>query len=154
QLVKPAGSLGALETLIERWALVTGGPPPEQLQAGVLVCAGDHGHLGHGTSLFDGSVSAEVAAAAARGETAPGVLCRSGGHRLLIADVGLVGPTPAGVRDVKIGHGTADMTTGPALTAQQVDAAIAIGRELATELAGLGVDCLVLGEIGIGNTTA
>src|SRR5262249_4680691 len=67
---------------------------------------------------------------------------------------GLAGPTPAGVRDVKIGHGTADMTTGPALSAQQVDAAITIGRELATELAGLGVDCLVLGEIGIGNTTA
>jgi len=153
-LVKPPGSLGALEPLIERWALVTGGPPPSPLRAGVLVCAGDHGHVAHGTSLFDGTVSAQVAAAAARGETAISVLSTSGGHHLLIADVGLIGPTPAGVRDAKVASGTADMTTGPALSYEQVDAAIAIGAELATELAGRGVDCLVLGEIGIGNTTA
>jgi nicotinate-nucleotide--dimethylbenzimidazole phosphoribosyltransferase len=154
ELVKPAGSLGALEPLIERWALVTGGPPPSQLRAGVLVCAGDHGHVARGTSLFDGSVSAQVAAASARGETALSVLSTSGGHQLLIADVGLIGPTPVGVRDAKIAEGTADMTTGAALNHEQVDEAIAVGAELAAELAGLGVDCLVLGEIGIGNTTA
>ena len=154
ELVKPSGSLGALEPLIERWALVTGAPPPSRLHAGVLVWAGDHGHVGRGTSLFDGAVSAQVAAAAARGETALAVLSTSGGHQLLIADVGLVGPTPTGVRNVKIVGGTADMTTGPALTNEQVDAAIAVGAELATELASRGVDCLVLGEIGIGNTTA
>ena len=154
ELVKPAGSLGALEPLIERWALVTGGPPPSPLRAGVLVCAGDHGHLGRGTSLFDGTVSAQVAAAAARGETALAVLSTRGGHPFLVADVGLAGPTPAGVRDVKVADGTADMTTGPAMNAAQVEAAMSVGAELASELAGLDVDCLVLGEIGIGNTTA
>jgi nicotinate-nucleotide--dimethylbenzimidazole phosphoribosyltransferase len=45
QLVKPAGSLGALETLFERWAQITGSPPPEHLHAGILVCAADHGHV-------------------------------------------------------------------------------------------------------------
>ncbi|MHB1836542.1 MAG: 5,6-dimethylbenzimidazole synthase, partial [Solirubrobacteraceae bacterium] len=89
QLVKPAGSLGALEGLIERWALRRGTPPPERIRAGILVCAGDHGHLAHGTSLFDGRVSAQVAAAAARGETAVGVLAARGEHELLVADVGL-----------------------------------------------------------------
>ncbi|MEA2150386.1 MAG: nicotinate-nucleotide--dimethylbenzimidazole phosphoribosyltransferase, partial [Solirubrobacteraceae bacterium] len=73
-LVKPAGSLGALEALVERWASITGAPPPAALHAGVLVCAADHGHVVHGTSLFDGAVSAQVTAAAARGETAAGVL--------------------------------------------------------------------------------
>jgi nicotinate-nucleotide--dimethylbenzimidazole phosphoribosyltransferase len=72
----------------------------------------------------------------------------------VVADVGLAGPTPAGVRDVKVAGGTADMTTGPALNAAQVEAAMSAGAELASELAGLDVDCLVLGEIGIGNTTA
>ena len=152
ELLKPAGSLGALEPLIERWALITGAPPPERVRAGVLVCAGDHGHVRHGTSLYDSTVSAMVAAAAARGETAVAVLCASGGHELLLADVGLVGATPPGVRDVKVAEGTADMTAGPALTSEQVDAAIATGAQLATELAGLGVGCLVLGEIGMGNT--
>ena len=153
QLVKPAGSLGALETLIERWALITGSPPPERLRAGVLVCAADHGHIEQGTSLFDGIVSAQVAAAAARGETALSVLSTGGDHNLLIADVGLRGPTPPGLRDAKVCHGTRDMTAGPALSDQEVSAAMATGAELARELASGGADCLVLGEIGIGNTT-
>jgi nicotinate-nucleotide--dimethylbenzimidazole phosphoribosyltransferase len=153
QLVKPAGSLGALEVLIERWAQITGSAPPEHVRAGILVCTADHGHVRHGTSLFEGVVSAQVAAAAARGETAIGVLCAGGDHQLLIADVGLNGDTPPGVRDVKVCEGSADMTAGPALTEEQLTAALATGAELATELASRGVDCLVLGEIGIGNTT-
>jgi nicotinate-nucleotide--dimethylbenzimidazole phosphoribosyltransferase len=152
ELVKPAGSLGALETLIERWAAITGSAPPPVLRAGVLVCAADHGHVIHGTSLFDAEVSAQVTAAAARGDSAVGVLAGHGGHALLVADVGLAGPTPTGVRDAKVAPGSADMLAGPALSAAQVAAALAAGAQLAAELAGRGVDCLVLGEIGIGNT--
>ena len=152
-LVKPAGSLGALEPLIERWAAIAGAPPPARVRAGVLVCAADHGHVAHGTSLFDADVSAQGAAAAARGETAAGVLARRGDHVLLVADVGLRGPTPDGVRDAKVAEGTADMLRGPALTAEQVDAALRAGAALAAELCDAGVDCLALGEIGIGYTT-
>jgi nicotinate-nucleotide--dimethylbenzimidazole phosphoribosyltransferase len=152
QLVKPGGSLGALEALIERWAGVTGAAPASSIRAGVLVCAADHGHVSHGTSLFDSEVSAQVAAAAARGETAVGVLARRGGHELLVVDIGLAGQTPAGVRDAKIATGSADMTVGPALSVADLDAALATGAELARELAARDVDCLVLGEIGIGNT--
>jgi nicotinate-nucleotide--dimethylbenzimidazole phosphoribosyltransferase len=152
RMVKPGGSLGALEGLIERWAATTGAPPPRRIRAGVLVCAADHGHVERGTSLFDSEVSGQVSAAAARGETAVGVLAREGGHELLIADVGLAGPTPEGVRDVKLAAGSADMTAGPALTRGQLDGALAAGAALVGELAERGVDCLALGEIGIGNT--
>jgi nicotinate-nucleotide--dimethylbenzimidazole phosphoribosyltransferase len=119
----------------------------------VLVCAADHGHARHQTSLFDSAVSAQVAAAAARGETAVGVLARHGGHELLVVDVGLAGPTPDGVRDAKIAAGSADMTARPALDEAELDAVLDTGAALARELADRGVDCLVLGEIGIGNTT-
>jgi len=153
QLVKPAGSLGALEAAIERWAAITGSAPPTDPRAGVLVCAADHGHVAHGTSLFDGAVSAQVTAAAARGDSAVGVLARAGGHELLVADLGLAGPTPAGVRDAKVVPGSADMLAGPALSPAQVEAALAAGASLADELADRRVSCLVLGEIGIGNTT-
>jgi nicotinate-nucleotide--dimethylbenzimidazole phosphoribosyltransferase len=152
QLVKPPGSLGALEGLIERWAQIAGAPPPPSPRAGVLVCAADHGHVRHGTSLYGAEVSAQVAAAATRGETAIGVLARRGGHELLVADVGLSAETPAGVRSVKVRYGTADMLDGPALADEELDAAIDVGVALAAELAGRGVDCLVLGEIGMGNT--
>jgi nicotinate-nucleotide--dimethylbenzimidazole phosphoribosyltransferase len=151
-LVKPGGSLGLLEALVERWAAATGAPPPARLHAGVLICAADHGHTTHGTSLFGSEVSAQVAAAAARGESAAGVLARAGGHALLVADVGLRGPTPEGVADRKVAGGSADMTTRAGLSAQQLAAALAAGGELAAELDAAGVQCLVLGEIGIGNT--
>jgi nicotinate-nucleotide--dimethylbenzimidazole phosphoribosyltransferase len=153
QLVKPAGALGALEELIERWAQIAGSPPPATLKAGVLVFAADHGHVQHRTSLYGADVSAQVAAAAARGETAVGVLARHGGHRLIVADVGLKSPTPPGVRDLKVRPGTADMLAGPALSDSNLDSALGAGAQLVAELADGGVDCLALGEIGMGNTT-
>ncbi len=153
ELVKPAGSLGVLEPLVERWAAITGGAPPSPLRAGVLVCAADHGHVVHGTSLFDAAVSAQVTAAAARGQSAVGVLAARGGHELLIADLGLCSATPEGVRSAKVATGSADMLMEPALREGQLDAALAAGAALCGEMAGRGVDCLVLGEIGIGNTT-
>jgi nicotinate-nucleotide--dimethylbenzimidazole phosphoribosyltransferase len=153
ELVKPAGSLGVLEAVIERWAAITGSPPPARISAGVLVCAADHGHVRHCTSLFDGAVSAQVAAAAARGETAAAVLARHAGHSLLVADVGLAAPTPAGVRDAKIAQGSADMTAQPALSHEQLEAALHTGAALVRELRQRGSDCLLLGEVGIGNTT-
>jgi nicotinate-nucleotide--dimethylbenzimidazole phosphoribosyltransferase len=153
QLVKPPGSLGALEGLVERWASITGEPPPAELRAGILICCADHGHVRHGTSLYSSRVSSQVAAAAVAGETAAGVLARRGEHELLVADLGLSGETPDGVRDAKVAEGSADLSAGPALSEAQLDAALGTGAALAAELAERGVDCLVLGEIGIGNTT-
>lgn len=153
ELVKPAGSLGALEAVVERWSAATGVPPPVPLRAGILVCAADHGVAARGTSLFGGRVSGQVAAAAARGETAIGVLARARGDRLVVADVGLAGQTPPGVLDQRVAAGTQDFTTGPAMTAEQLDRAMSAGAGLAGE-ALRDADCLVCGEIGIGNTTA
>ena len=153
RLVKPAGSLGALEGVLERWASITGSPPPTRLRAGVLVLAADHGHARRGTSLFGSEVSGQVAAAAARGESAIGVLARAGGHSLVVADVGLAGATPEGVRAARVASGSADFLEGRALTAAQLAAAVDAGALLTRELRDEGVDCLVLGEIGIGNTT-
>jgi nicotinate-nucleotide--dimethylbenzimidazole phosphoribosyltransferase len=152
-LVKPAGSLGALEGLLERFALITGGPPPVRLTAGVLICAGDHGHTRHGTSLFESEVSGQVCAAAARGETAVGVLSNEGNHRLLIADLGLACATPPGLRDCKLGFGTEDFTSAEAIGGERAERALEIGAQLCSELAAHSVHCLVAGEIGIGNTT-
>jgi nicotinate-nucleotide--dimethylbenzimidazole phosphoribosyltransferase len=152
-LVKPAGSLGVLEDVVERWSAATGAPPPAPLRAAHLVCAADHGHAGRGTSLFDGVVSGQVAAAAARGETAIGVLARARDETLVVADLGMRGPTPPGCVDRRCAQGTADFVAGPAMTATQRDAALAAGAELARALLHeSGAHCLVLGEIGIGNT--
>ena len=151
ELVKPVGSLGALERLVERWSAVTGHPPPAPLRAQILICAADHGVAARGTSLFGSQVSGQVAAAAARGETAIAVLARSRGDRLVVADIGLASPTPPGALDRKVARGTADIAAGPAMSPEEVERAVLTGAALAGELGA--ADCLVAGEIGIGNTT-
>jgi nicotinate-nucleotide--dimethylbenzimidazole phosphoribosyltransferase len=152
-LVKPAGSLGALETLVERWAIATGAAPPTAMRAGIVVFAADHGVAARDVSLFPSRVGAQVAAAAARGETAIGVLARALGAELTVADVGLRGARAAGVVDRRVAAGSADITLGPALSDAQLRGAVEAGYELALELAGR-CELVVLGEIGIANTTA
>ncbi len=152
ELVKPIGSLGALETLLERWATATGAPPSTQPRAGIVVFAADHGVVRHGVSLYPARVGAQVAAAAARGETAIGVLARALDAELAIVDVGLDGERVPGVVDRRVAAGSADMTAGPALSAEQLRAAIEAGHQLTAELAGR-CELLVMGEVGIGNTT-
>lgn len=151
--IRPGGSLGVLEALVERWAAVTGAAPPARLRAGVLLCAADHGHTVHGSSLYGAAVSGDIAAASARGESSAAVLAAAGGHALRVADIGLAGPTPDGVLDRKVAAGTQDVLSAPAMTAAHCDAAMRTGAALADELIHEGVGCLVLGEIGIGNTT-
>jgi nicotinate-nucleotide--dimethylbenzimidazole phosphoribosyltransferase len=153
ELVKPIGSLGSLETLIERWAMATGTPPPANPHAGILVLAADHGIAKHGVSLYPARVGAQVAAAAARGETAIGVLARALDAELVVADIGLAGERLPMLRDRRVAAGTADITTGPALSPQQLRSAIEAGHALASDLAKR-CEVIVVGEIGIGNTTA
>ena len=152
ELVKPLGSLGALETLLERWAAAAGAPPVGAPSTAILVLAADHGVAAHRVSLYPTRVSGQVAGAAARGESAIGVLARALGAELVVADLGLRGPHPPGVRDHRLAAGSADSTAGPALTSSQLQAAVEVGHRLGLELAGAN-ELLVLGEIGIGNTT-
>jgi nicotinate-nucleotide--dimethylbenzimidazole phosphoribosyltransferase len=152
ELVKPAGSLGGLETMLERWAMATGAPPSPKLRAGVLVFAADHGVARHAVSLYPARVGAQVAAAAARGETAIGVLAATLDAELLVADVGLAGSVVPGLVNRRVAEGSADITLGPALTSDQLRAAIEAGHALARELAQRS-DLILVGEIGIGNTT-
>ncbi|HEY3462810.1 MAG TPA: nicotinate-nucleotide--dimethylbenzimidazole phosphoribosyltransferase [Gaiellaceae bacterium] len=152
ELVKPAGSLGALETLLERWAIATGAPPPPEPRVAILVFAADHGVARYQVSLYPARVGAQVAAAAARHETAIGVLADAHAAELIVADVGLAGPRAFGVIDRRVVDGSADITLGPASTSQELRTAIEAGHELGSSLAER-CDTLVLGEIGIGNTT-
>jgi nicotinate-nucleotide--dimethylbenzimidazole phosphoribosyltransferase len=152
ELVKPAGSLGGLETLVERWALATGAPPPIDPRVGILVFAADHGVARHSVSLYPARVGGQVAEAAARGETAIGVLARAIGAELLVADVGLTGASRPGVAGHRVAPGSADITAGPAMTSEQLEAAVAAGYALAKEVA-TRTDVIVVGEIGIVNTT-
>jgi nicotinate-nucleotide--dimethylbenzimidazole phosphoribosyltransferase len=81
------------------------------------------------------------------------VLARQHGLALTVVDCGVrhdFAPR-AGLLVRKLGPGTADSTQGPAMSAAQCEQAIANGREI---VAGLPGNVLLLGEMGIGNTSA
>ncbi|MBO0768272.1 MAG: nicotinate-nucleotide--dimethylbenzimidazole phosphoribosyltransferase, partial [Solirubrobacterales bacterium] len=105
-----------------------------------LVLAADHGVAAQRVSLYPARVGAQVAAAAARGETAIGVLARSLGAELVVSDIGLADA------------GSADISQGPAMSAERFQQAVETGHALGAELAARH-ELLILGEIGIGNTT-
>jgi nicotinate-nucleotide--dimethylbenzimidazole phosphoribosyltransferase len=152
ELVKPAGSLGALETALERWAAVRGEVPSLQPPAAVLVFAADHGVAAHPISLFPSRVGGQVAAAAARGETAIGVLAKALDADLIVIDVGLSGERRAGLIDRRVADGSGDITVGPAMSTAQLERAVLAGHDVATA-AARDHELLILGEIGVGNTT-
>jgi nicotinate-nucleotide--dimethylbenzimidazole phosphoribosyltransferase len=83
------------------------------------------------------------------------VLARTFGAQLMVVDVGVRdAPRIAGVIRRRVANGTANAVRGPAMTPRQVETAIAVGLDLAAELANAGCDLVVLGEMGIGNSTS
>jgi len=89
------------------------------------------------------------------GGAAVNVLARQAQVEVEVLDVGVAGDLPSrtGLINAKVARGTADFTTGPAMTPAQLSAALAAGAARA-EFHAPHCDALVLGEMGIGNTTA
>lgn len=77
------------------------------------------------------------------------------GAEVCVVDVGVASDLPAtpGLLPRKVRAGTADFTTGPALTREEVLAAVEVGIETARDLVAAGNKALLTGEMGIANTT-
>jgi nicotinate-nucleotide--dimethylbenzimidazole phosphoribosyltransferase len=151
---KPRGSLGRLEELAVQIATIRGTPAPGRLPAAVVVAAADHGVAARGVSAYPQEVTAQMLANFAAGGAAICVLARLAGAELHVLDLGVAGAPVPGVRDLRIGPGTSDLTEGPAMSEEQADQCLAAGDAVAAELADAGVGIVALGEMGIGNTTS
>jgi nicotinate-nucleotide--dimethylbenzimidazole phosphoribosyltransferase len=152
QLVKPPGSLGRLEELAVWLAGVTGRARPE-IKARVVVAAADHGVAAEHVSAFPPEVTGQMLATFLNGGGAVSVLAGETGAELVCVDAGVTADTSQ-LEVVRTGlKPSANLANEPALTRDDVDTAIATGRELAQRAAGDGVTILIGGEMGIGNTT-
>lgn len=150
---KPLGALGRLETLAQRIGLVLGTTTPRLRQPQMLVCAADHGLAARGVSAYPSDVTWQMVENFLAGGAAVSVLARQHGLALTVVDCGVrhdFAPR-AGLLVRKVAHGTADALVGPAMSAVQRDEAIANGMAVVRELPG---NALLLGEMGIGNTSA
>ena len=156
RLAKPAGSLGRLEALGVRLAGMSGScPPPVPEPVTVAVFAGDHGVVASGVTPWPQEVTAAMVQVFARGDAAVNVLARQVGADVVVVDVGIASPVPLhpAVLDCKVRPGTADLSTGPAMTVEEAQAAFDVGAGVARDAVAGGSGCLVTGDMGIGNTT-
>ncbi|MGN6695555.1 MAG: nicotinate-nucleotide--dimethylbenzimidazole phosphoribosyltransferase [Aquihabitans sp.] len=153
---KPPGSLGQLEDLAVTLAGITGTcPPPVIAHPAVAVFAGDHGVVADGASAWPSDITGLMVQAMAGEVAAINTFAATVGADVHLVDVGVTADL-AGVPHVrhrKVRSGTASLAHGPAMTTGEAAAAVAVGLDVAAELIGGGADCLVAGDMGIGNTT-
>ena len=136
-LTKPPGSLGRLEEVVEWLGLWQGRNPPRLDQVEILVFAGNHGVTAQGVSAYPSEVTAQMVQNFAAGGAAINQLARAAGAELRVIALDLDRPT-------------ADFTSGPAMDESAFLQAVSSGYGALSPDA----DLVVLGEMGIGNTTA
>lgn len=154
-LTKPPGSLGRLEALAVTLASQTGEAFPKVSPPGALVFAADHGVAAEGVSAFPQDVTGQMVANFVAGGAGISVFARQIGARLEVIDVGVAGTVAReGVVDAKVRPGTANMVEMDAMSRDEAVAAIEAGIRAAERAVDAGCRCLIVGEMGIANTTA
>lgn len=137
ELTKPAGSLGRLEEVALFLAGWQGNARPVLDKARAVIFAGNHGVTRHGVSAFPADVTVQMVANFEAGGAAINQLARHAGLELRVVALDLDRPT-------------ADFTVEPAMTEAECLDAMAEGAAAVDA----GLDLLVVGEMGIGNSTA
>ncbi len=136
RLTKPPGSLGKLEDLAEWVAAWQGLGKPQVTRPLVAIFAGNHGITAQGVSAYPSEVTQQMVANFSAGGAAINQICIAYDLGLKVFDLALEMPTP-------------DITEQDAMDEAHCAATMAFGMEA---IAG-GTDLLMIGEMGIGNTT-
>ena len=154
-LTKPPKSLGKLEDLVSRLSAIQNREIPSIKKRTLLCFAADHGVVAEGVSPSKQVVTMEMVRNFLSGGAAISVLCRNCGTELKVFNTGMVYPVEnAGVVQRPIAQGTANMLRTRAMTEDQVYRALSIGYEAAAAEIEAGVELLLCGEMGVGNTTS
>ena len=153
---KPLGALGRLESLALQLALALNTGQPALRLPQLVVFAADHGIAARGVSAYPAEVTRQMVLNFLAGGAAVSVLARQHGLSLTVADCGVAAefephPMLVSLKVAGAERGTADASRGPAMSERQCHTAIAQGRRL---VAGLPGNVLLLGEMGIANTSA
>jgi len=136
-LTKPAGSLGRLEELSAWCAAWQAKYPPRLDSVRILIFAGNHGITAHGVSAFPSEVTRQMVSNFAAGGAAINQLAK-----LQQADISVI--------NLDLDTPTEDFTAADAMSVEGCASAFTTGYNAAQPSA----DALIVGEMGIGNTTA
>ena len=153
---RPAGSLGILEPAAARLAGIAGTLDVRLKRKVIVTCAGDHGVVAEGVSLFPPEVTVQMVHNFINQGASINVLARHAGAEVRVADLGVDHDFEKDmpIFHCKVGKGTANFTREPAMTRDQAMQSIAAGIGIVRSLvAESPVDMLGTGDMGIGNTT-
>ncbi len=137
-VLRPAGAFARLDAVAVWLAGWQGTKAPKVERPHVAVFAADHGVAADGVSAYPAEVTAAMAEAIRSEVATVTVLAGEVGATLELFDVG-------------VGRPTGNIRVADAMSAGEFDAAVAAG---AAAVESVDADLLVVGEIGIGNTTA
>lgn len=135
-LTKPQGSLGRLEDIAIFMAGWQARPIPSAKAPQVIIFAGNHGICDRGVNPFPQSVTAQMVENFRSGGASINQFAKLAGAKISVVPIALDRPTQ-------------DFSRGAAMTADELLECLNIGAETIDSDA----DILILGEMGIGNST-
>lgn len=154
---KPPGSLGRLEHLAFQIARVQQTLTPQLLKPVVLVFAGDHGIAQSGlVNPYPQEVTHQMVLNFLSAGAAINALSQVAGMEVVVVDAGVnheFDPT-LNLIDAKIGFGTADYRSAPAMSLATCHEALHKGAAVVKAIVDKGTNVIGFGEMGIGNTSA
>ena len=153
-IAKPLDGLGRFEEFICRIAGITGDPDVVLDKRGVIAMCADNGIVAEGVTQSPQEVTAIVSANMAKGIAS---VCRMGsvaGVEVIPVNIGIHDEvSQPGLLDRNVRKGTRDFLLEPAMTQEEMYAAVEVGIRLVEDLKKKGYRVLATGEMGIGNTT-
>ncbi len=160
RLVMPHRALGRLHDLSEQMCGIQKTLTPDITHKAVLIMAGDHGVACEGTSAFPREVTGTMVEIFLKKGAGINAVSRHVGADVWVVDMGIIPELspeklPGGDRLVvrKIAKGTSNFTRGPAMSRKDAEKSVITGFTEASCLFDKGIDILVTGDMGIGNTT-
>ncbi len=163
QKTKPPGALGQLENLAFKLAKIQSQNQPHAVnrihlsKPTVLVFAADHGIASEGVSIAPSEVTQQMVMNFLAGGAAINCFCRSNELEMVVVDCGMLNTVEDGSGQLvlqRLGAGTRNFAQEAAMSAQQLEQGLAMGREIAAQTIASGSNFLMFGEMGIGNTSS
>lgn len=153
-IAKPLNSLGKLEEIVCRLAGIQHTLEVSINRRVCLVMCADNGVVAEGVTQTDALVTALQSASIAQGRGSVNAMARTARCDVVTVDVGI--NNDLNIPEIltrKAGHGTGNITKGPAMTEGQLQKTLRTGIDLVGEMKAKGYQIICAGEMGIGNTT-
>lgn len=154
-VAKPLGSLGCFEKLVVRIAGIQRTENIRLSKRCALIYCGDHGVVKEGVTQSGSEITALVAHSITEGSANINLMANAASCDVFAVDMGMLADFDhPNLICKKIAHGTNNIAEGPAMTRFQAEEAIYAGIDTIRMMKEAGYDAAVIGEMGIGNTTA